>query len=109
MSLPDALSSETGFAEQTDWYPDLSRLISELVEKRKEKRISQTELAGMTGMPQPGIARLEKAARPMSSMRSGAPNLGTVLRVAHALGYTLTLVPLETLRPEDLVKRVEGA
>lgn len=95
--MPNAFGGETGFAGQTDWYPDLSRLISELVEKRKEKQISQTELACMAGMPQPGIARLEKAAKPSSSRRN-SPNLETLLRVARALGYTLSLVPIEDRR-----------
>lgn len=59
-------------------------IIDELVELRKAKGITQKELAEAANLAQPAIARLEN--------KAVIPQLDTLLRVAAALGYNLTLV-----------------
>ena len=50
---------------------------------REEKGISQRQLAALTGIKQPAIARLE-------SGRS-VPNIATLKKLLEPLGYTLTI------------------
>lgn len=59
-------------------------LISILVARRKEKGISQRDLAKMTGLHQAAIARFE--------LERSVPRVDTLKKVAHALGLKLTLV-----------------
>ena len=66
-------------------------LISELIDARNEKGITQRELEQMSGVSQPVIARMESG--------STVPKLDTVLKVLAALGKTLTIVPIETATP----------
>ena len=60
-------------------------LIGKLVEARESKGLSQRDLAGISGVKQPAIARLE-------SMRS-TPQIDTLFKVLSPLGYTLSIVP----------------
>lgn len=60
-------------------------LIGKLVEARESKGLSQRDLAEISGVKQPAIARLE-------SMRS-TPQIDTLFMVLSPLGYTLTIVP----------------
>lgn len=62
-------------------------LIKKMVEARESKGITQRELAEMSGVRQPAIARME-------SMRS-TPRIDTLFKVLHPLGYTLAIVPIE--------------
>ena len=62
-------------------------LIGKVIEARKEKGLSQRDLAELSGVKQPAIARLE-------SMQS-TPNIDTLLKILQPLGYTLTVVPIE--------------
>ncbi len=62
-------------------------LISKIVEARESRGISQRELARITGIKQPAIARLE-------SKRS-TPQVSTLLKILIPLGYTLEIVPLQ--------------
>ena len=57
-----------------------------MIEARKEKGLSQRELAEISGVKQPAIARLE-------SMRA-TPQIDTLFKVLHPLGYTIEIVPL---------------
>lgn len=66
-------------------------LISELIDARNEKGISQRELEQLSGVSQPVIARMESG--------TTVPKLDTVMRVLAALGKTLAIVPLESARP----------
>ena len=68
-------------------------LISELIDARNEKGISQRELEQLSGVSQPVIARMESGAT--------IPKLDTVMKVLAALGKTLAVVPLESIRPSD--------
>lgn len=63
-----------------------SSLISKIVEARESQGISQRELARITGIKQPAVARLE-------SKRSTS-RVGTLLEILIPLGYTLEIVPL---------------
>ena len=62
-------------------------LILKLVEARESMGLSQRDLAAMTGIKQPAIARFE-------SLRS-TPRLDTLLKVLIPLGYTLSIVPIK--------------
>ncbi len=60
-------------------------IIGELIKARNEKGISQRELASLSGIAQPVIARIEKG--------TSSPNLETLVRLLSALGKTLAVVP----------------
>jgi len=60
-------------------------LIGKLIEAREEKGISQKQLAEMSGLKQPAIARLERM--------QTTPQIDTLFRVLKPLGYTLAIVP----------------
>ncbi|MDR2196771.1 MAG: helix-turn-helix transcriptional regulator [Coriobacteriales bacterium] len=61
-------------------------LIGKMVEAREQKGVSQRELAELSGVKQPAIARLE-------SLRA-TPRIDTLFKVLHPLGYTIEIVPL---------------
>ena len=62
-------------------------LIGKMVEAREARGLSQRELAEISGVKQPAIARIE-------SMKS-TPQLDTLLKVLVPLGYTLKIGPLK--------------
>ena len=62
-------------------------LIGKMIEARESRGITQRELARLSGIMQPAIARLE-------SMRT-APQIDTVLRILEPLGYTLEIVAIK--------------
>lgn len=62
-------------------------IMSELIEARNEKGISQKKLEELSGVSQPVIARMETGRT--------SPQLDTVLKVLASLGKTLAVVPLE--------------
>ena len=64
-----------------------SSLIGKLIELREAKGMTQTELAEISGVKQPAIARLE-------SMRC-TPQIDTLFKLLSPLGYTLSIVPLD--------------
>jgi DNA-binding XRE family transcriptional regulator len=61
-------------------------LIGKMIEAREEKGLSQRKLAEISGVKQPAIARLE-------SMKA-TPQIDTLFKVLHPLGYTIEIVPL---------------
>lgn len=61
-------------------------LIGKMIEAREERGISQRELAELSGIKQPAIARLE-------SLRA-TPQIDTLFKVLYPLGYTLEIVPI---------------
>jgi DNA-binding XRE family transcriptional regulator len=61
-------------------------LIGKMIEAREEKGFSQRELAELSGVKQPAIARLE-------SMKA-TPQIDTLFKLLHPLGYTIEIVPL---------------
>lgn len=60
-------------------------LISKLIEAREHHGISQRELARLSGIKQPVIARIE-------TMKS-TPNVSTLFKVLEPLGYKISIVP----------------
>jgi len=67
-------------------------LIGKMIEAREEKGFSQRELAEISGVKQPAIARLE-------SLRA-TPQIDTLFKVLYPLGYTIEIVPIEKKRVE---------
>ena len=61
-------------------------LILKLVEAREKKGISQRQLAELSGVKQPAIARYE-------SLKS-IPQIDTLIKVLLPLGYKLDIVPI---------------
>ncbi|MFI3271486.1 MAG: helix-turn-helix transcriptional regulator [Pseudomonadota bacterium] len=62
-------------------------IISKLIEARDAQALSQRALAEKAGMKQPVLARLERG--------MVNPQLNTLIRLLHPLGYTLDVVPLK--------------
>ena len=61
-------------------------LIGKMIEAREKKGISQRELAKLSGVKQPAIARLE-------SMKT-TPQIDTLFKILAPLGYTLSITPI---------------
>ncbi len=61
-------------------------LIGKMIQAREEKGLSQRELAEISGVKQPAIARLESL--------KATPQIDTLFKVLHPLGYTIEIVPL---------------
>lgn len=66
-------------------------LIGKMIEAREARGLSQRDLAEISGLKQPAIARLE-------SMKT-TPQIDTLFKVLNPLGYTLSIVPLESKKP----------
>ena len=62
-------------------------LVGKLIEAREQKGISQKQLAEMSGLKQPAIARLERM--------QATPQVDTLFKLLKPLGYTLAIVPSE--------------
>ena len=65
-------------------------LIGKMIEAREEKGFSQRELAEISGVKQPAIARLESL--------KATPQIDTLFKVLYPLGYTIEIVPIEQKR-----------
>ncbi|CDX03545.1 Helix-turn-helix [Desulfitobacterium hafniense] len=65
------------------------KIVSQIVEARKEKGLSQTELEAISGIKQTHIARLEN--------NRNDPQLTTILKLLYPLGMTLDVVPIVPL------------
>ena len=61
------------------------RLLGNMVKLRKEKGVSQVELAAMTGNKQQVISRIEN--------RENSPTLKTLCGILDMLGYEIQFVP----------------
>ncbi len=62
-------------------------LIGKMIEAREKKGYSQRELAELSGVKQPAIARMES---PKST-----PQIDTLLKILAPLGYTLSITPIK--------------
>ncbi len=58
-------------------------LISEIIKVRLENKITQSELAKLTGINQPNITRFEK--------NTHSASLSTTIKILNALGYKLKI------------------
>ena len=63
------------------------KLIGKMIETREKQGLTQRDLAKISGVKQPAIARIE-------SLRS-TPQLDTLLKVLIPLGYSLEIIPLQ--------------
>jgi ribosome-binding protein aMBF1 (putative translation factor) len=80
---PAAVAELTGFDERY-------RLARELMTRRRQKGLTQTGLAKLTGIGQADISRIESG--------RANPTVGTLVTLAHALGFGISLVPLKGQR-----------
>ena len=62
-------------------------LTGKMIEAREKKGYSQRELAELSGVKQPAIARIESL--------KPTPQLDTLLKVLAPLGYTLSITPIK--------------
>ncbi len=62
-------------------------LIGKMIEAREKKGYSQRELAELSGVKQPAIARMENL--------KSTPQIDTLLKILAPLGYTLSITPLK--------------
>lgn len=62
-------------------------LLAEIVSAREEQGFTQREIADLTGLKQPAIARLE------SPTGQNAPNLLTVIKYLDAIGMKFVIRP----------------
>src|SRR5215207_1902530 len=76
---PGALAELAAFDERY-------RLAHELMVRRREKGLTQTGLAKLTGIGQADISRIEGG--------RANPTVSTLATLAHALGFGIALVPL---------------
>lgn len=60
----------------------ISRLVAEIIKKRNEMGLSQRDLAKLSGVKQPAIARLETL--------GSIPRLDTFIKILKALGLSIT-------------------
>lgn len=60
-------------------------LLEQLAALRKEKQLSQRQLAEMICMSQPMLAKIEK--------NEHSPQLNTLLKILDSLGFTIAFVP----------------
>jgi DNA-binding XRE family transcriptional regulator len=63
-------------------------LIGKMIEAREQQGLSQRDLAEISGVKQPAIARLESL--------KATPQIDTLFKVLIPLGYTLEIVPVKT-------------
>jgi len=63
-------------------------LIGKIIEAREAKGLSQRDLANLSGVKQPAIARLE-------SMKT-TPQIDTLFKLLNPLGYTISVVPIDS-------------
>ena len=87
-TLADYMNDETRVSpEERQRINFQVELIGKIIETREQQGYSQRDLAKLSGVKQPAIARLE-------SMKS-TPQIDTVLKLLAPLGYTLTVVPFD--------------
>ncbi|MGG0308354.1 helix-turn-helix transcriptional regulator [Priestia megaterium] len=79
MKWEDVKKEITSISEEEKQYIEM---VADIVTVREDKGITQTQLAEMTGLKQPAIARFEDPSK-------GAANIITVMKIANALGYKL--------------------
>ena len=63
-------------------------LIGKMIEAREQRGLSQRDLAELSGIKQPAIARLESL--------KATPQIDTLFKMLIPLGYTLEIVPVKT-------------
>lgn len=88
VTLNDILNDETKVSPAEKAQIEFeTALIGKLIEAREKQGLSQRDLAELSGIKQPAIARLE-------SMRS-TPQIDTLFRILQPLGLTLSITPTD--------------
>ena len=88
LDFDDYFNDETKVSKEDKAIIELETLlIGKMIEIREKKGLTQRELAELTGMKQPAIARLEKL--------QTIPHLTTLIKFLTPLGYKLLIVPIE--------------
>lgn len=64
----------------------MTDVVNAIIQQRKDRGLSQRELAALSGVKQPQIARIE-------TLKS-TPQLDTLLKLLTPLGYKLSVVPI---------------
>jgi len=83
MKCRESDSFRTAWEESREEY----RLIQEMISLRKQNKITQEQLAKITGNKQQVISRIEK--------RENCPSLKTFCNLLNAIGYELKIVKRE--------------
>jgi transcriptional regulator with XRE-family HTH domain len=81
--LNDVEKNDETLKKWGDLYRFEREIIETIVNTRKSKGLSQKQLAEMTGLKQPAIARIEN--------NTNSPQLDTIIKIADALGLKITL------------------
>ena len=88
LDFDDYFNDETKVSREDKAIIELETLlIGKMIEIREKKGLTQRQLAELTGMKQPAIARLEKL--------QTIPYLTTLIKFLTPLGYKLSIVPIE--------------
>jgi ribosome-binding protein aMBF1 (putative translation factor) len=86
-TIDDILTADTELKRMWDESRTEYRVLGELVKLRKQRGISQTELAEKTGNKRQVISRIEN--------RENSPTLKTLCGILDALEYDIQFVPRE--------------
>lgn len=70
-------------AEISDTEQKINKIVCAIIEERKNKEFSQSELAAMTGLPQTTISRIETFV--------STPTLPVLIRILSALNMEITI------------------
>lgn len=81
------IEEDTAFASAWERSQDEYRLLENIVRARKELKLSQKELAALSGCTQQEVSRLEKNGLNAS--------VHTLFKILNGMGYTLSLTPKE--------------
>ena len=84
-TINDTLANDPELSQMWDESRMEYNILGELVKLRKEKGLSQTELAELTGNRQQVISRIEN--------KENSPTLKTLCGILGALGYDIQFVP----------------
>jgi len=70
--------------EEKEEFEIVSKLVAEVIERRLELGLSQRDLAALSGVKQPAIARFETLGT--------IPRLDTLIKIMKALGLKLSII-----------------
>lgn len=79
----------------------LSALLGEFIRARDELKITQAQLAEMTGLKQAAISRMERG--------DAVPRIDTLIKLLVPLGKTIAIVPLEGRLAECAAARANAS
>lgn len=89
----DEVRKEINTSKKSSSYELCEEIIKEITHMRQYNNLSQQDLADMSGVKQPMIARFERGIN--------TPNMSTVLRLLAAFGKTLYIGDLKNVELED--------